>query len=256
MWTNLINSFTSDANVPVLSLATTLAAFTLAGAIHGANSGPRRPWLLLLGLGIGTQVAVALPGKWYAHYYQLWLPLLAVGAGWTAAATVALGARRIPRWVPSAVASAVVVLLLVQHVPLYQAPAEAWSHLKYGDEFVLEQNLGRELGALLAPGETFYEFGSETGLYFESRRPPPSGAFYLYPLMTGPTAWPLTLRTLTDLDRRVPAILVIHVIAKGYGHPILDWAEGRYVVMAGSGHRGNFALFVRRGSRLDVTASR
>ncbi|MGH7345185.1 MAG: hypothetical protein ACREK4_09750, partial [Candidatus Rokuibacteriota bacterium] len=153
-------------------------------------------------------------------------------------------------------ASAVVLLLFVQHVPLYQAPAEAWSRLKYGEEFVLEQNLGRELGALLAPGETFYEFGSETGLYFESRQSPPSGAFYAYPLMAGPAAWPLTIRALTDLDRSSPTILVINVIARGHRHPILDWAEGRYVVMAGSGHRGNFALFVRKGSRLDVTASR
>ncbi len=35
-------------------------------------------------------------------------------------------------------------------------------------------------------------------------------------------------------------------------HPVLDWAEPRYVAM-GTGDRGLFVLFVRRGGRLDVT---
>ena len=36
-------------------------------------------------------------------------------------------------------------------------------------------------------------------------------------------------------------------------HPILDWAIPRYVTLAGTGDRGTFVLYVRRGSRLDVT---
>jgi hypothetical protein len=39
-------------------------------------------------------------------------------------------------------------------------------------------------------------------------------------------------------------------------HPILDWAQPRYVRMAGNDDRGAFVLFVRRGSRLDVTHTR
>lgn len=39
-------------------------------------------------------------------------------------------------------------------------------------------------------------------------------------------------------------------------HPILDWAEGRYVAMAGGIDRGTYVLLVRRGSRLDVTPTR
>ena len=39
-------------------------------------------------------------------------------------------------------------------------------------------------------------------------------------------------------------------------HPILDWAEPRYVAMAGAVDRGTYVLLVRRGSRLDVTPAR
>ena len=255
---NLLNSVPPDELFPkILSLATTLAVVAVVGTVRGAISGPRRPWLLLIGLGIGTHLAVALPGQWHPHYYQLWLPLLAVGAGWAGAAPPAPGARRLLRWAPSAVASAAVILLLAQQVPLYQVPPEAWSRLKYGEAFVMEQKLGRELGVLLAPGETFYEWGAETGLYFESRHSPPSGAFYVFPLVEGPAASPLTMRAVADLDRRSPTMFVVNLSFRPRTrHPILDWAEGRYVAMAGGVDRGTYVLLVRRGSRLDVTPAR
>jgi hypothetical protein len=254
----LVNSFHPDSLFPgVLLLGAPLAVFTLAGAVRGAISGPHRPWLLLLGLAIGTHLAVALPGQWRPHYYQLWLPLLAIGAGW-AVASVALSGR-IPRWVPSAVASAAVVLLISQQLPLYQVPPETWSRLKYGELFILEQKLGRELRTLLAPGETFYEWGAEPGLYFESLHSPPSGAFYAFPIIDGPVAAPLTVRAVADLDRRSPTVFVVNrdfLFQGRIRHPVLDWAEPRYVAIAGGGDRRPFVLFVRRGSRLDVTPAR
>jgi len=240
----------------VAVVAAPLAVFTLAGAVRGVITGQRRPWLLLLGLAVGTHIAVALPGQWRPHYYQLWLPLLAVGAGWAVGSALSTGL--IPRWVPSAVASAAVVLIVAQQVPLYRIPAEAWPRLKYGDDvFVLEQQLGRELRVLLGPGETLYEWGAEPGLYFESLHSPPSGAFYAYPLLEGPVALQLTARAVRDLDRRAPMMFVIHKRFSFNGrlrHPVLDWAQRRYVVMAGDGNRGPFVVLVRRGSRLDVTS--
>ncbi len=258
MMGNLLNSLVPDELSPkFLSLATTLAVFAAVGAVRGAIVGPRRLWLLLFGLGIGTHFAVALPGQWRPHYYQLWLPVLAVGAGWAAATPVALGARRIVRWAPPAAAAAAAVLLFAQQIPLYEVPPEAWSRLKYGDAFVMEQHLGRELGVLLAPGETFYEWGAETGLYFESRHSPPSGAFYVFPLVEGPAAAPLTVRAVADLNRRLPTLFVVNLSFRARNrHPILDWAEPRYVAMAGAVDRGRYVLLVRRGSRLDVTPAR
>jgi hypothetical protein len=153
--------------------------------------------------------------------------------------------------------------MVVRQLPLYQVPAEAWAQLKYGGFPLLEQTLGRELGALLAQGESFYEWGAEPGLYFESRHSPPSGAFYVFPMLEGPAAGPLVARVVADLERRPPVLFVVNRARLGLdprstgesalrGHPILDWASSRYVPMAGSADRGLFTVFVRRGSRLDV----
>ena len=254
----LVKSFLPDALFPTaLVVAAPLAVFTLVGGVRAAISGPRRPWLLLLGFAIGTHLAVALPGQWRAHYYQLWLPLLAVGAGWTVASAGTSGSM--PRWIPSAVAGAAVVLLLTQQIPLYQVPSEAWSRLKYGELFIVEQKLGRELRLLLGPGETFYEWGAEPGLYFESRQSPPSGVFYAFPLVEGPVIWPLTARALTDLDRRAPTMFVINkqfLLRGRLRHPVLDWAEPRYVEMVGHGDHGPLVVLIRKGSRLDVSSAR
>jgi hypothetical protein len=254
---NLFNSVLPDElSLKLLSVATTLAVLTVAGAVRGALWGPRRPWLLLFGLAVGAHLAVALPGQWRAHYYQLWLPLLAIGGGWMAAAQTTPDARRLVRWAPSTAAAAAAVLLLAQQLPLYEVPPEAWSRLKYGEAFVAEQRLGRELGVLLAPGESFYEWGAETGLYFESQHSPPSGAFYVFPLVEGPVAAPLTTRAVADLDRRLPTMFVVNLsFQPRTRHLLLDWARAHYVTMA-AGDRGTYLLLVRRGSRFDIAPAR
>jgi hypothetical protein len=252
---NLSAALGPGALVPgILAIAAPLAVLTLAGGIRAAAVGPGRPWLYLAAMVVGTELAIALPGHFYPHYYQLWLPPLCVGAGWALGAFARVA--RIPRWAPHAVGAAALLLLLSQQLPLYQVPAETWARLKYGELFVSEDNLGRELGALLAPGETFYEWGAETGLYFRSHRSPPSGAFYVYPLLAGPAVGPLAARAVADLERRPPTMFVVNkgvMFGGQMRHPVLNWAEPRYVAMAGTGDRGTFTLFVRRGSRLDVT---
>lgn len=193
------------------------------------------------------------------------MPQLAIGAGW-GLATLA-DTKWIRTWVPHAVGAAATALMVVRQLPLYQVPAEAWAYMKYGAFLTLEETVGRELGALLAPGETFYEWGAEPGLYFVSRHSPPSGAFYVFPVLEGPAAGPLAARAVADLERRPPAVFVInqarrgpHARARGesvlQGHPILDWAGPRYVPMAGSADRGLFMIFVGRGGHLDVAHAR
>jgi len=254
--TNLADGFRPDALFPAVLLnALPLALFSLAGGVRGAIAGPGRAWLLLLGYGIGSHLAVALPGQYHPHYYQLWLPALTIGAGWALGSFVRM--TQVPGWAPHVAGAAVIVLMLAEQLPLYQVPPEVWSRLKYGELFVREQKLGRELGVLLGPGETFYEWGAETGLYFESKHSPPSGAFYVFPLLAGPVAKPLASRAVADLERRPPMMFVVNrgVLFEGrLRHPVLDWAEPRYVALAGTGDRGTFVLFVRRGSRLDVSS--
>jgi len=229
-----------------------LAALALLGAGAGLWRGPRRRVACLLLWGAGTALAVGLPGKFFPHYFQLWLPVLAVAGGWA----VGLLGRHAPprvRTLPHLAAAMVVALLVVYQIPLYQLSPDDFSRAKYRDDlFVEERRLARELDTLLRPDETFYEFGAETGLYFESGRRPPSGAFYAYPLLQGPVAANLSARVVRDLERRPPDLFIVVDWALTMRNPVLDWARERYRWAPGDPQRGPFTLFVRPGSALEA----
>ena len=43
---------------------------------------PRRNGRILFAAAVGTELAIAWPGHFWTHYYQLWLPILCLAAGW------------------------------------------------------------------------------------------------------------------------------------------------------------------------------
>lgn len=171
-----------------------------------------------------THVMVAAPGKFWPHYFQLWLPLLATLAG---AALTAATSR--PRVVAAATLAFAAILIAAQ-LPAYRLSPEAWSERKYGSVFVDSRAAAHAIDALLAPGETFYQWGAETGLYFYTRRSPPSGAFFHLPLLDGPLAQSLTDRVLHDLERTRPELVVVYrdPARDSSGHAIPDWVRERY----------------------------
>src|SRR4030095_2664492 len=58
----------------------------IALTIVGLIAVPPRPRLTLGATLLGAPLAVALPGQFHWHYYQLWFVPLSIGAGWGAAA--------------------------------------------------------------------------------------------------------------------------------------------------------------------------
>ena len=229
-----------------------LAVFAVLGLIGGLARGDRRRWVCLLAWTAGTALAVALPGRFYPHYFQLWLPLLAVAGGWAAGVLARLAPARVAT-LPHLAAVVVVVLLVVLQLPLYQLSPDDFSKVKYRtDLFVEERNLARELDTLLTPQETFYEFGAETGLYFESRRRPLSGAFYVFPLLSGPVAAKLSERVVRDLERNPPDLFIVADSVARAKNPVLAWAMEKYRWAPGDPKRGPFTLLVRPGSALEA----
>src|SRR5207302_9306313 len=119
----------------VLAALFPLAILSLAGTIPGLISGPRRPWIFLLSFALATHIAVLLPGRSFPHYYQLWLPPLAIGGGWSVSF--------LKRILPAAfsrlayiVAGATCGILLMLELPYYRLSAEIWSINKYGKIFL------------------------------------------------------------------------------------------------------------------------
>jgi len=168
-------------------MALPLAAAALCGARE-------RGWLAAA-YAAGTYIAVAAPGRFYPHYYQLWLPPLALGA----AATLAEHRPR-ARW-------ALLGLLVALQAPWYRLDAETWSRRKYGPFNVEAERVAAALPSMLGEGEQVWS--GESGVYFASQRRPASGIVYDLPLREGPLVEDLTRRLASEWERRPPRVVVL-----------------------------------------------
>ena len=242
----LVKIFTGTGWPAEFHSGTFLFFFPLAGlALYGLFSawrrGESRTVMLLSAYGIGALIAIALPGTFYPHYFQLILPPLILSA-------------RIPS---RTVGFLALLLLCLYEGPSYRLTPEQWSIEKYGNEPLVTQRVGRDLSELLAKDETFYNWGTQTGLYFWSRRDPPTGAFYNFYLLTGPSAEALSELTIDDLNRTKPELFIaleprVALAPQVYeNHPIYAWARARYRPFYWPGHMGSFLYLARRGGALE-----
>jgi hypothetical protein len=251
IWENLSHALSKPPRSPeALVITLPLAILSVAGVILGLIFGPRRHWILLLALVVATHIAILLPGQYSAHYYQLWLPPLAIGAAWTVSLL-----RQILRpgqsWLSYAVAGVACGTLVFLEAPNYETSPEDWSVKKYGNIFAESERLARQIDVLLSPNETFYEWGAESGLYYTSGRQPPSGIMFADPMLTGPVAAKLSRRLIDDLDHAKPELLVVEwqMLKKTpRDHPALKWFDEHYRSYSTA---NKFILLARKGGRLD-----
>jgi len=232
-----------------------LAAMSIAPFLfRKGGPGPRPLWLLAAWIA-GTQVAIAAPGRFWPHYYQLWLPALAVGAGWgtSVIARQGWGRHRDLAWSPGALALSACLCLELPH---FQLSPEQWSWRKYRDGFIESEKFGRTLVGLLKPGESFYQWGPHPEVYFASRLSPPVGVLWDDPLFEGPLQDELTTRTLEDLSARPPELVAVYTTRRNAGrsHAVLEWVEAHYRRVPGSHSPGDTLpeLYVRAGGALEA----
>ena len=232
-----------------LVVASSIAALALIGVVIGLKVCPRRGWLLLLSVAIATYLTVQLPGWFFPHYYQLWLPPLVIGAGWS----LELLKRTLPArfsWAGYAGATVSCAVLMMMEAPCYLAPARAWSTQKYGGIFLETEQLAAKIDNLLPADATIFEWGNETGFYFNTRRDPPSGLMFAYPMQAGPLAPKLSWQLLRDLKRKLPELVVTANLTMSLTpeHPVSKWVEANYRVLW---RTNSFAVMVKKGGGLD-----
>jgi 4-amino-4-deoxy-L-arabinose transferase-like glycosyltransferase len=235
-----------------LVFAIPLVAGAAAGFVLGIKESPRL-WVLWAAFAAATEFEIISPGNFFHHYYQLWLPVLAVGGAWGA---VEIGERLAPyrKILKQGPALILLALLAAKEIPYYRMPPNQWSRGKYGDIFIEDGRTARFIKTLLAPGETFYEWGNETDLYFLTGCRPPSGVFYAYPLTQGPLREKLTQRTLAQLENEKPELFVFNgsFFGPGADNPaILSWFKQRYEKIPGNAVLGPYLFLARRGGQLE-----
>ena len=256
---NLVTGVTAYVFPVQFRVVTGIALLSVVGVVWLTATRRRRSAALWSAYAVGTEIAVALPGKFYGHYFQLWLPVLATGAAVGVHAIARMTMRLAPppwrRVLPVAAGAAALVAILAWELPTYGQSPDEWSRAKYRtDVFVDAKRTAPVIDAALAPGETFFQWGDETELYFYTRRHPPTGLFYGYPmLVVGPLQPELAARVVRDLERTRPELLAVNV---GYlyrameTHPVTQWLSRAYYHWAGRDN-GPFQLYVRQGGALE-----
>lgn len=227
----------------------------LAAFFQGREKQDQRPWLFWIAFLLAALIEIYATGRIYPHYFQLLLPPVVLGG---AGGVAWLGERLekkhgSPRWVPGALALAA---LLLYEAPFYRLPPELWTKKKYTDGafFVETYQRADEIRQLLKPGETFYEWGNETELYFVSQCSPPSGVFYNYPLCENPLADRYSWRVVRDLERAKPELFIVCMIDTeriSLTNPVLDWARENYRRFPGNPSHGSLLFLALRGGNLE-----
>jgi 4-amino-4-deoxy-L-arabinose transferase-like glycosyltransferase len=228
--------------------------FWLATAMLDRRS---REALVMAGAGLGTWLAVSLPAHYFPHYYQLWLPLLAVVAalGLARMWTLANGLRGSRRTVLriAAVASGIAVFgLVAEHqLPGLRTPAGFWPLAKYkveGRLFCEIPSDAKWIDTFLGSQETFFEWGLDPGLYYYSRRRPMATLAYCHPLLSGPLVNVLEEVTLKQLQAGEPRLIVISkpLLGLGLRSPSLAWIRANYQVVESAPESDYFGFFGRR----------
>jgi hypothetical protein len=252
MMHNLLASLRpSNAISKYLLFALPAVALTLVAAARRQGSVPTRAWRLFLGLCIGTHLAVAMPGAFAAHYYQLCFVPLAIGAGWGAAAiSETLNGRR--QWLAPAATSLALLAMLYPQLDWYRLTGEQWARRQHGDIYMWVVAAVRDADRMLLAKEEFFMWNDEAYAYVLADRRVPATALWREHTVNGPLAGYLTERTLDDLRRQPPELIILWGEAPSPAdHPILTWTKANYDPLPNEG-RSHFPLFfqVRRGGAL------
>ena len=211
----------------------------LGGLVAWVRKGGR-PWALLIAFVIATQLAIGLPGRFYIHYYQLWLPLLSVAAGWSIVVLAEVFKEEYKKWLPNSLAVIAVLFMLQAEIWAYRMDPQEWSRQSYGGVYAAGEILAVEIAKILEPGETLYVLGDEPGFYFHTKTRPAIGNFFLADVAKGPLAEELTTRALKALAEKPPDLVIIMNSAVGDKtvgplnatlgpeHPIRAWVSRNY----------------------------
>jgi len=216
-------------------------AIALAGLFQ--NRTQSSSWKFWIVLAIGTHLAVSLPGRYYSHYYQLWMPIAALGAGWTLAYLQSASKRRLY----PICAAALVLGLLPSYLQAFRRSPDDCSRLLWQDRFVTGKKVGLDLRRLIPEGNRFYHWGHEPMLYFYSQRSPTSGIIGLTPLYYGARAAELNQRLMQTLSLETPGVVIgtRWELVRQPAPEALQWIQTVYHPLPGIPDMGPFRILVR-----------
>lgn len=244
--TNLLEALRPPNLLPraMLQLAPLAAASPLVLLPRPLALPPRAGKLMLAWL-IGTFLAVAWPGQFWTHYYQLYFPILAIAGGW--------GIDRLTRHASmkptlSRVLGAMLALALIApQIGWGMLPADAFVQRKYpASLFPRAQADAREIAGLLQPEESFYTWSDEAWMYARTGRRPPAAGLWKHHTLEGPLADWLSQRTVQQLEQSPPKLFIDwQDLPSPPEHPITRFRDTHYRLLDDGRTRWPFSVYVR-----------
>ena len=205
----------------------------------------RRQCVLLAAFVFSAWIAISLPGHFYVHYFQLWLPPLIVAASW---AIGFFAVSRKPSLKLASYATSILLIgfLIMNQVESYRfALAGNWSKF-INPPLVAGEDTARKINDLLAPDETFFLWGNTPNLYLLTNRKPPAAVIFHQHLFKSPVSEQLKNRVASDLERDRPEMLVAE-IGKA---PVPEWIAQDYELMPIPQGADTYTFYMRRGGKL------
>jgi len=227
-----------------------LFCLAMGGMIAGFARRQWFPWVPMVGVALGTVIAVEMPGHFFAHYYQLWIPFLLLGTALTIG-EIELEFSRF-KWT-RLIAPLVLASLFAAQVPSYFYSAADWSYEKYGAVFVVTDKIATNIREWLKPEETFYQLDAEPQLYFDTGRRPLC-ALSVYGVFQQSLHHGLSEKTIHEVMTLRPDLLVIGKFALKLvplNSPFRIWIRSNYSMSPLEPDYGLLFLCVRNGSALE-----
>ena len=240
VWKNIIEGFGSKRLFyRAMKSVPPLAVLSIGGVLAGLFTRSRRNWMLLLAFLIAAPLAIAIPGRFYPHYYQLWLCPMVIGGGW---AVTAFGSKNkfstiILRNVIGIIA---VIILICLVLPQYKFTPNQWSANKYGQQFAITRAISKKIDEILPKDETLYVWGINPEIYFWTNRRPPTGLIWSTDLIEGPLAKEHTKRVIEDLEKTKPKMIAFNMLQVNAprNHPVILWIMKNYQPLTGKSNLG------------------
>ena len=259
VWENVIDGMTFVPIVgenPILNLLLAVGPWTMVAAIAMLDRERFRSWVLLGAYAVASLVALALPGSFYAHYFQLILPPLCLGLGWLTGLAGSSKSTMIRKAAPIALGLSLLGLVLYEFRTYVSEPDETLVGTQQ-EIYLQTESLGRRLGKALTPDEVLFQWGEESGLYWYSGKRP-TAAILAFDLFDGPQAGRLTARTLRSLQAAPPDVIVVvnDAFDDIYDHPVFEWIESNYAAVrpAIPGERKFFTFYLPANATAGFTS--
>ncbi|WP_461520096.1 glycosyltransferase family 39 protein [Porticoccus sp.] len=229
--------YAGNMTANILSLSNPLIAFppnifrinlilvlaTCSGAYWILKEGISSRSLIFIAYFFSSGIAVALPGKFHAHYYLLWLPVLCIGSAWAIERVWHCGL--IPRR-PALYAFTCCALLAYQitqmSMPMYKVP-EIGPRLAYN--YILSPLINEHLGS----DENFLQWGHNVELYYYTNHSPPIGELRAGHILKGNRGQERATKVLFELKNNPPKLVIL---ARGWKlrdtHMVESWISDNY----------------------------